>query len=107
MSVRRRFKALDGRTGRLERAVNLVEDGEARGLKVHRREADQPHPLSSPSPIPIDRATIVAGMRGQDKSEDKGFKFVVGFTLSGALYESRSSPVLVLVSGGATASGGA
>ena len=100
MSIRKRFKALDGRTGRLERAVNLIEDGEMRGLKVARREADKPHPLSNPGPIPVDRATIVAGMRGQDKSEDKGYTFVVGFTLAGTLYEARSSPVLVLASGG-------
>lgn len=106
MSVRRRFKALDGRTGRLERAVNLIEDGELRGLKVARREADKPHPLSNPSPIPIDRTTIVAGMRGQDRPEDKGFRFVVGMTLSGALHEMRTCPVLVLASGGAILSGG-
>lgn len=100
MSLRRRFKALDGRTGRLERAVNLIEDGEARGLKVARREADKPHPLSNPSPIPVDRATIVAGMRGPKKSEDQQFAWVIGYTSTTDFWGARGGHALALYSGG-------
>jgi hypothetical protein len=43
----------DQRTGRKERYDDLVEDGEIKGIRVHRREADQEHPqkrLRKPGP---------------------------------------------------------
>lgn len=78
MSKRRYFKRLDDRTGRLERAVNIINDGDKPNLRVHKREADKPHPLSSPRPIPADRAQIVGP---SDLDNDvRGFVYTVGFT---------------------------
>lgn len=59
MSKRRYFKRLDDRSGRLERSINIINDGENPNLKVHIREADPPHPLTRPRAIPPDRVSIV------------------------------------------------
>lgn len=60
MSTRRHMKRLDDRTGRLERAVNLVNDGVIPGIKVARGEADRPHPQSRTKVIGLDRALLKA-----------------------------------------------
>jgi hypothetical protein len=49
---------LDDRTGRLERAVNLVEDGLKKGFMVVRGERDTEHPQSRPVVVRVDRASI-------------------------------------------------
>lgn len=67
MSKRRYFKRLDDRSGRLERAINIINDGENPNLKVHIREADPPHPLTRPRAIPPDRVSIV-GPGDKDQS---------------------------------------
>jgi hypothetical protein len=59
MSKRRYFKRLDDRSGRLERAINIINDGENPNLRVSRQEADPPHPLTRPRAIPPDRVSIV------------------------------------------------
>lgn len=56
MTRRARFYARDERTSRLERAVNLVEDGYT-GVKVLRSDRDRAHPLDRPVDIPPDRVT--------------------------------------------------
>lgn len=101
MSKRRLFKRLDDRTGRLERAVNLINDGEQPNLRVHKREADQPHPLTRPRAIPPDRS-VVLGMKGPSgNDEGMGFTYEVGLTTSStSLYQQRTVPTLTLSSGG-------
>ncbi len=94
MSKRRYFKRLDDRTGRLERAVNIINDGEKPNLRVHKREADKPHPLSSPRAIPADRAQIV-GPSDLDR-DVRGFVYTVGFTAD-AVTMRRSSLAVVCI----------
>lgn len=104
MSRQRRynFKSLDQRTGRLERACTLLEDGERPRLKT--REPDPRHPLSRPFVIGMDRAQVVAGMQGENKFEDRQFKFAVGTTTPNDLVGIRGMQSFVLSSGGFTTS---
>lgn len=46
------------RTGRKVRAVDLVEDGENRGLVVERSEADREHPQKFAKRVPADRISL-------------------------------------------------
>jgi len=94
MSKRRYFKRLDDRTGRLERAVNIINDGEKPNLRVHKREADKPHPLSTPRAIPADRAQIV-GPSDLD-SDVRGFVYTVGFTADAVTFRRPSLAVVSL-----------
>ena len=101
-SKRYRMKALDGRTGRLERAINLIEDGEVRGLWTKRSEADNPHPLSRPVTIGIDRAQIMQGILPKSGDPERGYTHRVGYTSSStSLYTQRETQALGLTSGGA------
>lgn len=60
MSTRRnRYVALDQRTGRLERAINLVNDGQEPNLKVMRSEADKYNPQTRGVRIPLDRVAVM------------------------------------------------
>ena len=103
MSSRRyRMKALDGRTGRLERAINLVEDGEVRGLWTKRSEADPAHPMSKPVVIGVDRAQIMQGILPKSGDPERGYTHRVGYTSSStSLYTQRETQALGLTSGGA------
>ena len=94
MSKRRYFKRLDDRTGRLERAVNIINDGDKPNLRVHKREADKPHPLSTPRAIPADRAQIV-GPSDLD-SDVRGYIYTVGFTADVATFRRSSLAVVCL-----------
>ena len=105
MSKRRYFKRLDDRTGRLERAVNIINDGEQPNLRVHRREADPPHPLSKPRAIPADRAQIIGSLGAP--SDTREFIYEVGLTgdlvtflRSGLPVVSLPRPVVVIDSNG-------
>jgi hypothetical protein len=99
MSIRRyRFKSIDQRTGRLERAVTLLEDGEIPRLKT--RDPDPRHPLSTPRVVGLDRAQVVTGMQGEAKREDQQLKIVVGFTTDTSLLGERGIPAFALYSGG-------
>lgn len=97
----RKYKAYDERTGRLERAIDLVEDGEIKGLKVSRREADDEHPQKRPLRVGPDRANLLPGYRKQQTYEDAQFKFLFGYTLGSDLWEQRSTPIIGWGSGGA------
>jgi hypothetical protein len=72
---KRKMLALDQRSGRLERAVMLLEDGVIRGLKVHRREADPP--LLRPLNVGPDRATLK--LTPYRESERGRFTFTPGY----------------------------
>lgn len=98
MAKRYNFKALDQRTGRLERACTLLEDGEIARLKT--REPDPLHPQSRPRTIGLDRAQVVQGMRGEVKLEDRQFVFRVGMTANSTFDGYRGSVSLVPSSGG-------
>ena len=78
MSVRRHMKRLDDRTGRLERAVNMVNDGMIPGILVRRGEQDRVHPQSSPRVVGLDRASL-KGFKPADNATTN-FVFQVGFT---------------------------
>lgn len=97
----RKHRAYDQRTGRLERAIDLIEDGDQRGLKVHRREADAEHPLRRPFKIGADRANLFPGLQGKKTYEDAQFLFVFGYSLGADLWAQRTVPILSWGSGGA------
>ncbi len=103
MSTRRnRFRRLDDRTGRLERAVNIINDGQMPSLRVHRREADEEHPLSRPFKIPVDRSTLLnIGPAGN--TEGRQVKIYVGYTPSiSNLSATRTTTAVMITSGGFT-----
>lgn len=92
MSVRRHMKRLDDRTGRLERAVNLINDGVIPGILVKRGEHDLPHPQSVPRVVGPDRATLKA-----PKTPDisvSNFTYRAGFT-SNSNFERPGTPSCV------------
>jgi hypothetical protein len=103
MARRYNFKAIDDRTGRLERACTLLEDGEK--AKIRTKEPDPLHPQTRARAIGMDRAQVVAGMKSAEKKEDGATIFRVGST-SGQDFgnQSRTSQSLVPSSGGATVS---
>lgn len=78
MSQRHRYKRLDDRTGRLERAVNLINDGMIPGILVKRGEEDKPHPQLHPRQIGPDRADLKA--RKDVDSATLNFTYRVGYT---------------------------
>jgi hypothetical protein len=98
------MKVIDGRTGRLERAVSMVEDGIIPKLYVRNGEQDRPHPQSKRLKIAPDRAllrppkTIVEGA---------AFTFRVGQSLppGSNLWEPPSVPVLSVVPPSGTVTG--
>lgn len=89
MLSRNRFKRLDDRTGRLERAVNMVNDGMIPGIWVRKGEEDKPHPQSFPRPIGPDRATLKA-LKDED-SASLNFTYRVGYTAN-SNFERPSIP---------------
>lgn len=100
MSLRRsRFKAIDQRSGRLERAVILTEDGET-GMLVRKGDRDKPHPLSKPFQPPIDRAVLL----GKTEPERQPGTTVidVGYESPGSNYERPSMGVLTIQQTGGT-----
>jgi len=60
VSTRRsKYVKLDDRTGRLERAVALVNDGQDPSLMVRRGEADKYNPQTRKLRVPLDRIAIM------------------------------------------------
>jgi len=57
MARRSKFKAYDGRTGRLQRAIDMVEDTET-GLRMIPGEIDKKHPKPIRH-VPLDRVAIM------------------------------------------------
>jgi hypothetical protein len=90
MSNRRaRMLRLDARTGRLERAIHLLEDGHKAGVMT--RDPDRPHPQSRPVGPVIDRAMI----RIPKPEVERGtFTYNVGLEGNSNL-ERVQTPVLV------------
>lgn len=102
MAVRQgKFKAYDQRTGRLERAVDIIQDGDEPGLWVARAEADPPHPLRRKVIIPPDRTNYFPGRVKENTYEDAQFKYMFGYTAGPNLWQQRTTPVLSWGSGGA------
>lgn len=60
-SLRRKFKAIDDRTGRLVRAIDLLEDGQNPKIKTVASERDRFNPQSVTRRVPLDRVNIKAG----------------------------------------------
>lgn len=98
----RKYRAYDERTGRLERAIDLIEDGEIKGLKTTRREADTEHPQRRPLRIGPDRNNLLPGFRKQQTYEDAKFRFVFGYTTGRDLWAQRTTPIYSWGSGGFT-----
>ena len=92
MSVRRYMKRLDDRTGRLERAINMVNDGIIPGILVRRGEQDLPHPQSYPKIVGLDRAQIKASPPIDDASLNT--VFYVGITAIGSNFQRPNMPML-------------
>jgi len=83
----RKYKAFDQRTGRLERAIDLIEDGDKPGLRVHKFEADRFHPQRIPVRIGPDRIAPRPPVGDE-------FRYVYGYTLGVNLWEQRSLPIV-------------
>lgn len=96
MSKRHRMRVMDQRTGRLAYAVNMVEDGEIRGLYVKRGEDDPQHPQKYPKVIPPDRAQVVRKMYDSDLEGAALRRYVVGYAANSS-FERDGIPVLSLV----------
>jgi hypothetical protein len=99
MALRRdKFKAYDMRTGRLERATQIIQDGDEPSLWVSRSEADPAHPLRRKIRIPPDRGNLFPGRTKQNTYEDAKFKYVYGYT-SGPNLVSRNTQKTISFSG--------
>jgi hypothetical protein len=96
-SRRNRMKVLDQRTGRLAYAIDMVEDGEIRGLYVRRGEDDQQHPQKFPKIIPPDRAQFVRKMYDADLEGSQLRRYVVGYSADPTTFAREGFPVLSLV----------
>lgn len=95
MALRRdKFKAYDQRTGRLERAVNLIQDGDEPALWVSRAEADPPHPLRRRVVIPPDRTNYFPGRVKENTYEDAQFEYVYGYSAGQNLWERQAAPLV-------------
>ncbi len=92
MSVRRHMKRLDDRTGRLERAINMVNDGIVPGILVRRGEQDRVHPQSMPRLVGLDRAQLKPTPPIDDALENA--VFYVGFTAMGSNFQRPNMPSL-------------
>lgn len=57
-SIKNKYVRHDDRTGRLERAISLVNDGQDPSLVVARGEADKYNPQTRKMRIPLDRVAI-------------------------------------------------
>ena len=100
MSLRRsKFKAIDQRSGRLERAVALTEDG-VTGMLVRKGDHDRPHPQSAPRPMPIDRATLLGAPEPEMQRGDTVID--VGYSNPGSNYERPDMPVITFPGTGGT-----
>ena len=92
MSVRRYMKRLDDRTGRLERAINMVNDGIVPGILVRRGEQDRPHQQSFPKIVGLDRAQVKANPPIDDAHQNA--VFYVGITAVGSNFQRPNMPSL-------------
>ena len=92
MSVRRYMKRLDDRTGRLERAINMVNDGVVPGILVRRGDEDKVHPQSVPRVVGLDRAQIKAQPPVDDSHVNT--VFYAGFTVTGSNFLRPQMPAL-------------
>ena len=100
MSRRRaRFKTFDQRTGRLERAVSMIEDGET-GMLVRKGENDRAHPLSQKFVPPIDRASILGTFEPEPMRGDTILD--VGYDSVGSNFERPMMPVISIPTTGGT-----
>ena len=96
---RNRWKRFDQRTGRLERAVAMVEDGNT-GMWVRRGEDDKKHPLDKTFVPPIDRAQLKGNpvpepMRGTTVID-------VGYASVGSNFERPQMDVITIPTSGGT-----
>lgn len=99
MGVRRsRFRAFDERTGRLERAIDLINDGQNPQLRVKRSERDKYNPQSRPLRVGPDR--LMVNSRLASKETPKGRAWIdVGYFASpgsttGSNFERPGIPAL-------------
>ena len=60
-SLRRKFKAIDDRTGRLVRAIDLLEDGQNPKIKTTAANRDKFNPQSVTRRVPLDRVNLKGG----------------------------------------------
>ena len=97
---RRNFKAFDQRTGRLERAIQLVEDGQT-GVLVKRGTQDRRHPLDRPVAPPLDRAALKAP---KPEIQRGTTTIYIGYTdvLPGSNYERPGISALSIATTGGT-----
>ena len=77
------------RTGRKVRAVDLVEDGENRGMIVERGEADREHPQKYAKRIPPDRIGL---RRMMPESSIQPCTVNIGLEATADLWEGRQQP---------------
>src|SRR5881392_2683276 len=94
MSVRHRMKMTDGRTGRLERAVTMVEDGMIPGLYVRNGENDRAHPQAKRLKIAPDRATLRQQKNNPEPTGPTVYRVGQTFPHGSNLWEAPSVPVL-------------
>lgn len=89
---RSKMRAFDQRTGRLERAIDLIEDGQNPTLKVTRGEADKYNPQSRPIRPGPDRVSF----RGPGTQEITRGRYVwmVGWTAN-SNFERPQMPTIV------------
>lgn len=77
------------RTGRKVRAVDLVEDGEIRGLIVERADADREHPQKYAKRAPPDRISL---RRPMPEASVQPCTVNIGWEGTGNLWEGRQEP---------------
>ena len=94
-SKRNRMKVIDQRTGRLARAVQMVEDGEIRGLYVRKGEEDREHPQKYPKVIPPDRAQFARKMYDADLEGSWMQDFRVGCEADPETWLTATNPVII------------
>jgi hypothetical protein len=98
---RNRMKVVDQRTGRLAYAIQMVEDGEIRGLYVKRGEDDKEHPQKFPKVIPPDRATLARKMYDADLEGSQITGTVtIGFLADPVTFERQGIPSMSMDSSG-------
>lgn len=73
------MKAFDDRSGRLERAMDLIQDGQNPKLMVTRGEADRFNPQSIKRRVPPDRVHLKGGAFAPERMIGR-FIWMVGYT---------------------------
>jgi hypothetical protein len=100
-SKRGRMRVLDQRSGRLAYAIQMVEDGEVRGLYVKRGEDDKQHPQKFPKVIPPDRSQVARKMYDADlEGSQVTGKVVIGFLADPVTFERQGIPGMSMDSSG-------